>query len=87
MAGIRLFWLLIGVVALAAASIGILLPLIPTTPFVLLAAFAFMKSSKRLHDWLLRHRVFGKLIADWRQYGAISRQAKWVSIIPLSTAR
>ena len=83
MAGIRLFWLTIGIVALAAASIGVLLPLVPTTPFVLLAAFAFMKSSQRLHDWLLEHRLFGQLIVDWRRYGAISRRAKLASVVSL----
>ena len=76
----RMVWLVVGLSALAAAIVGIILPLIPTTPFVLLAAFAFMNSSKRLHDWLLRHRIFGKLIADWRKYGAISRRAKVISV-------
>ena len=65
---------------MAAATVGVLLPLIPTTPFVLLAAFAFMKSSRRLHDWLINHRIFGKLIVDWRRHGAIGRSAKIVSI-------
>lgn len=79
----RIVWLVIGLAALAAASLGVVLPLVPTTPFVLLAAFAFMKSSRRLHDWLLEHRVFGTLIADWRRYGAISRKAKAVSVLSL----
>ena len=79
----RLVWLVVGLSALAAAIVGVILPLIPTTPFVLLAAFAFMNSSKRLHDWLLRHRIFGKLIADWRKYGAISRRAKVFSIVSM----
>ncbi len=76
----RLVWLVVGFAALAAAFVGVALPLIPTTPFLLVAAFAFMKSSKRLHDWLMAHPVFGKLISDWRQYGAISRRTKIVSV-------
>jgi len=76
----RLIWLVVGLAALAAATVGVLLPLIPTTPFVLLAAFAFMKSSRRLHDWLISHRIFGKLIVDWRRHGAIGRSAKIASI-------
>ena len=80
----RLVWLVVGLAALAAATVGVFLPLIPTTPFVLLAAFAFMKSSRRLHDWLLDHPIFGKLIVDWRQYGAISRSAKIVSIVSMA---
>jgi uncharacterized membrane protein YbaN (DUF454 family) len=76
----RLFWLTIGLVSLALAAVGVLLPLLPTTPFVILAAFCFMKSSQRLHDWLVSHRVFGPMIVDWREYGAISRPAKRVAI-------
>ncbi|MEO1595628.1 MAG: YbaN family protein [Pseudomonadota bacterium] len=69
-----------GVTALALGIIGIPLPLLPTTPFILLAAFAFARSSTRLHDWLVQHQTFGPLIANWREYGAISRRAKWVSL-------
>ena len=58
------------------ALLGILLPLVPTTPFVLLAAFAFMRSSRRLHDWLINHAIFGTLIRDWRQHKAIGKPAK-----------
>ncbi len=76
----RLAWLIVGVTALALGIIGIPLPLLPTTPFILLAAFAFARSSTRLHDWLVRHRTFGPLIANWQAYGAISRRAKWVSL-------
>ncbi len=76
----RLFWLTVGLASLALAAVGVLLPLIPTTPFVILAAFCFMKSSRRLHDWLVNHRVFGPIIVDWREHGAISRPAKRVAI-------
>ena len=76
----RLFWLTIGLVSLVLAAVGVLLPLLPTTPFVILAAFCFMKSSQRLHDWLVDHRIFGPMIVDWREYGAISRPAKKIAI-------
>jgi uncharacterized membrane protein YbaN (DUF454 family) len=76
----RLFWLTVGLTALALAAVGVLLPLVPTTPLVILAAFCFMKSSQRLHDWLVSHRVFGPMIVDWREYGAISRSAKRMAI-------
>ena len=71
---------MVGLAALAAAMVGVILPLIPTTPFVILAAFAFMKSSSRLHKWLITHRIFGPVILDWREHGAISRPAKTVAI-------
>jgi uncharacterized membrane protein YbaN (DUF454 family) len=79
----RIGWLLIGLVALALGAIGIALPLLPTTPFVLLAAFAFAQSSAKLHQWLLDHNVFGPLIDNWHRYGAISRRAKVVSVVSM----
>ena len=68
-----------GLVCVGIGGVGIFVPLLPTTPFVLLAAVAFAKSSERLHCWLLNHRVFGRLIRNWRDHGAISRPTKWVS--------
>ncbi len=80
----RLAWLVIGLSSLALGGAGILLPLLPTTPFVLVAAFAFAKSSNRLHRWLLEHNVFGPLIDNWRRSGAISRSTKTVSILSMA---
>ncbi len=80
----RLFWLTVGLASLVLAAVGVLLPLIPTTPFVILAAFCFMKSSQRLHDWLVSHRVFGPMIVDWREYGAIGSTAKRVAIASMA---
>ena len=79
----RLTWLVIGLLALVLAVLGIFLPLLPTTPLVLLAAFAFARSSDRLHQWLLEHDIFGSLIADWRRHGAISRSAKVASVVAM----
>ena len=80
----RITWLVIGILSLGLGALGILLPLLPTTPLVLLAAFSFARSSDRLHQWLLEHDVFGALIENWRQYGAISRRAKIVSVISMA---
>ncbi len=79
----RLIWLLVGALALTLGAIGVVVPLLPTTPFVLVAAFAFAKSSRRLHRWLLTHRVFGPLIDDWQRYGAISKRAKTASLLSM----
>ena len=79
----RLTWLIVGLLALALGAIGIALPLLPTTPFILLAAFAFAQSSEKLHQWLLDHNVFGPLIDNWQQHGAISRRTKVVSVISM----
>ena len=80
----RITWLIVGLLALALGAIGIALPLLPTTPFILLAAFAFAQSSEKLHQWLLDHNVFGPLIENWRRHGAISRRAKVVSVVSMA---
>ncbi|QDC07993.1 DUF454 domain-containing protein [Oceanicola sp. D3] len=72
----RMLWAAAGAVSLMLGVIGIVLPLLPTVPFVLLAAFCFARSSEKLHDWLLAHRTFGPMIVDWRRNGAIHRRAK-----------
>ena len=77
----RFLWLLAGLAALALGAIGVVLPLLPTTPFLLLAAFAFARSSKRLNAWLREHRTFGPLIDNWHRDGSIDRKAKRAAII------
>lgn len=72
----RLGWLIVGGLALVLGVIGVVLPLLPTTPFVLLAAFAFAKSSPRLRRWLEENRVFGPIITEWEAHGAIARRYK-----------
>jgi uncharacterized membrane protein YbaN (DUF454 family) len=67
-----------GFVALALGLAGIVLPVLPTTPFVLLAAACFARSSVRVHDALLAHRVAGPLIREWQTHRAMPRQAKRV---------
>ena len=66
----------------ALGFIGIILPLIPTTPFILVAVWFFARSSKKFENWLLNHKIFGKNIRDWRNHGAISKNAK-MSAVPL----
>ncbi|MEZ5824463.1 MAG: YbaN family protein, partial [Geminicoccaceae bacterium] len=75
----RLLWVAGGIVSFGLGVVGAVLPLLPTTPFMLLAAFCFARSSPRLHDWLLRHRHFGPMIENWRRHGAIDRRSKFVA--------
>jgi uncharacterized protein len=79
----RQLWIALGCTAVALGAAGVVLPLLPTTPFVLLAAWAFAKSSPRLHGWLLGHRVFGPLIADWQAHRAIAPGAKRAAIVSM----
>ncbi|RFC66220.1 DUF454 domain-containing protein [Fulvimarina endophytica] len=81
MTTIRIFWWAIGALALALGLIGAVLPLLPTTPFLILAAFAFSKSSPRVERWLIEHPRFGPTIMNWRRERAIARKAKWLATI------
>ena len=72
----RLLWLLLAYATLTLGVIGIFVPGLPTTPFVLLSAYAAARGSRRLHAWLLAHRQFGPMIRDWQASGAVSRRAK-----------
>lgn len=75
-------WLLIiaGSTSVGLGVLGIVLPLLPTTPFLLLAAACYLRSSRRLYDWLINHRVFGKIIRDYLQKKTISVRVKISSL-------
>ena len=75
----RIIWTVFGLLALVLGGIGVVLPLLPTTPFVILAAFCFSKSSPRLRNWLLTHGIFGPLIQDWEATGAIAPRFKVIA--------
>ena len=77
----RLLWLLAGLSFLAIGAIGVILPLLPTTPFLLLAAYCFARSSPRMHRWLHDHATFGPLISNWNNYGSIDRRSKRIALI------
>lgn len=69
----------LGALSLTAGIIGVFLPLLPTVPLLLLAAFFFGKSSKRAYVWLLSHPTLGPEIINWRENGAISRRSKYLA--------
>jgi uncharacterized membrane protein YbaN (DUF454 family) len=64
-------------VCLVLAVVGIVFPVMPTVPFLLVAAWAASRSSPRLHRWLLSHPRFGRQLRDWDEFGIVPRQAKW----------
>ena len=72
----RLAYVLLGAISLILAAAGAVLPLLPTVPFVLLAAYFFARGHPPLEAWLLRHPRFGHHILAWRTSGAISRKGK-----------
>ncbi|KQP23513.1 YbaN family protein [Pseudorhodoferax sp. Leaf267] len=80
----RWLLLLLAWVSLATGVVGIFVPGLPTTVFLLVAAWAAARSSPRLHRWLLAHPVFGKPIADWERGGWVSRRSKWNASVAMS---
>ncbi len=77
----RWLCLLLAYLFLALAMIGVVLPGLPTVPFLLLAAWFAAKGSERLHRWLYAHPRFGQLLIDWEQYGAVSKNSRWAAVI------
>ena len=67
-------------------AIGTLVPGLPTTPFMLLALWAFSKSSKRFHDWLYAHRLFGPPLQQWRTHRVIPVKAKLLSVVTMTAS-
>lgn len=77
----RHFYFVGGWASLALGAIGAFLPLLPTVPFVILAAFCFARSSPKWEAWLLGHKHFGPHIRAWREKGAISRRGKKAALL------
>lgn len=67
-------------------AVGVILPVLPTTPFLLLALWAFARSSTRFHGWLLNHRIFGRFITDWERDRIIPLRAKVLSCAAMSAS-
>lgn len=79
----RFLWAALGLICVGLGMLGVVLPLLPTVPFMLLAAFFFARSSESLHNWLLSHRQFGPAIVDWHERGAINPRVKRISTIAI----
>jgi uncharacterized protein len=79
----KLILIIIGTIFVVLGTLGIFLPLLPTTPFLLLAAACYLKSSEKFYNWLLNHKLLGKFITNYLKYKAISIRSKVVSIILL----
>lgn len=80
----RALWVIAGSICLLLGVIGIFLPLLPTTPFILLTAICWARGSTKFYDWLVSHRVFGKMVRDWESHRVIPLKAKWLSTIMMN---
>ncbi|MFB9914209.1 YbaN family protein [Rhizobium paknamense] len=76
----RLILMALGWFFVGVGIVGIFVPLLPTTPFMILAAALFARSSPRFEQWLLDHPRFGQPLIDWRKQGAISKKAKIIAV-------
>mgnify|MGYP001003010820 FL=1 len=76
----KYIYITLGLIFVGLGFLGVFLPGIPTTPFVLLGAWFFSRSSKYLENWLVNHKTFGSFIIDWRKYKGIKRKSKIVAI-------
>lgn len=76
----RLLYVAAGLVCVALAYVGVLVPGLPTTPWVLLAGYCFSRSSPRLERWLKRSPVFGRLLRDWDEHRGIRRPVKVLAV-------
>ena len=82
----RIFLLLVGWVFAGLGLIGVFIPGLPTTPFLLIALWAFSKSSKRFHDWLYNHPRFGPSLREWHREGVISVKIKILAIMTMTAS-
>lgn len=80
----RTLWMTGGFLALALGAIGIFLPLLPTVPFVLLAAYCFSRGSRRWERWMLEHPKLGPVIKDWRAHHAVPLRAKQLATVMMA---
>jgi uncharacterized membrane protein YbaN (DUF454 family) len=71
-------------VCIVLGVIGIVVPVLPTVPFLLVAAWAASRSSPRLHRWLLSHPRFGRPLREWEEAGVVPRGAKWLATVMIS---
>lgn len=82
----RTTFLILGHASMAVGFVGIFVPLLPTTPFVLLAAVCYSRGSERFHTWLHRHPRFGPLIHSWREHRAIGLRSKIVATVMVAAS-
>lgn len=82
----KLIYLIIGSISLVLGLIGILFPVLPTTPFLLLSAFCFVRSSQKCYDWLINHKILGPYVKDYMRHHAVKKQAKIMALVMIWTS-
>ncbi len=85
-APIRRAWQGLAVACVGLGGLGAVLPLVPTTPFLLLAAWAASRSSPELHDWLYRHPRYGPVLRDWRDHRTLRPRVKCLALLLIAAS-
>jgi len=82
----RYFWMCLGFISLGMAYLGVILPGLPYSPFVVFAAYCFAKSSPRLHNWIMTHRIFGPFLNNWNTKRVYPLKLKFFMLASMSTS-
>ena len=82
----RYLWLALGFISLGVAYLGVILPGLPYSPFIVFAAYCFAKSSPRMHAWIMNHRIFGPFITNWNQKRVFPLKLKFFMLISMSAS-
>jgi len=77
-------WIGLGWLFVILGVVGIVLPLLPTTPFLLVAAICFSRGSQRMHDWLINHSTLGPPIVNWQTNRTITQKTKVVALLSMA---
>ncbi len=81
---LKALFFLTGLIFTCLGIIGAILPVMPTTVFLIVAVYCFGRSSSRFEAWLLNHRHYGPTLRNWQQYGAISRKVKCIACVGMA---
>lgn len=82
----RIVFLVLGFLFLAIGVVGLVVPILPTTPFILLASSCFLRSSPRFRKWLENSRWFGPMLRDWEKHRAVQRSVKVMAVVLVGIA-
>lgn len=80
---IRVLWFIVGTICLVLGAVGMILPILPTTPFLLASATCYFKSSPKMHKWLLNNKWFGEYIKNYQEGKGIPKKTKLIAITVL----
>ena len=81
---IKVLWVIAGSVFVVLGAFGVILPGLPTTPFLILAAACYIRSSQRLYDWLIANKTFGPYLRDYREGKGIPKRAKKIALVMMT---